>query len=216
MTLARTAQGAIKIKTTGGSPRAVGCGCCGGCACYDLSLDSIVIAGEPEFAAKLRGDHAQPYTQLSLSYSIAAQTPPPSNISTSASESLNLQWGSVENCENIIRAASGFPESNCRASLGCGSYYNFCFEDGGILLVIFLRPTGCLAIYLEDEITGCIFSSRTSICDETAPINTGQASVIVNNTTLPTQFMSSVRFDHLSNTPFPDATCTGNMTLVFS
>lgn len=29
MTLARTAQGAIKIKVDGGAPRAVGCGCCG-------------------------------------------------------------------------------------------------------------------------------------------------------------------------------------------
>lgn len=70
MTLGRTSSGSIKIKTDGGTTRAVECACCGGCTCG--SATPINPPGDPDFTKKLFGTDSSviPFTQVSVDYNI--------------------------------------------------------------------------------------------------------------------------------------------------
>lgn len=186
MTLGRTADNKIKIKTDGGTTRAVECDCC---ACTCGSANPINPPGDPNFTKKLRGDPGvTPFTQVSVNYNILASF---GSYSTGGSGSMSGNWSDGTNCfGKPIRAFYG---SDCdRGHCGFCSK-NHTNSDGLIYtsvdLQLKLESTGCLRVILLDgaSISGVGLSGSGNTpsdfgmgTDCSVPDESGNLSITIN------------------------------------
>lgn len=142
MTLGRTADNVIKIKTDeAGTPRAVNCACCGGCACG--SAAPIKPPGDPDFLKKLRGDDPSvvPFTQVSVTYSVT--------VYNTASGIMTGTWEDGSGCHGAPKKI--FVGQGCSWG-GCG-YCAMPEPDYSAIgaVDIALLSDGCLSVKLIEE-----------------------------------------------------------------
>lgn len=182
MTLGRTTEGAIKIKTdeSGGGLRAVSCECCGGCECgWAMPINP---PDDPDFTKKLRGDDPDvaPFTQVSINYSMTISfgqsvsgTFTGSWVARDCEGDLECLFGEDDKC--IVRSFSGGASCDYNSCVDCGRFR----EEFPYTVFLLLSKDGCLtAMIIEEFGFGSFYLTSSLSCPviNDGEINTGPAS----------------------------------------
>tara|TARA_R110000868_G_scaffold97756_1_gene268939 strand:+ start:63 stop:656 length:594 start_codon:yes stop_codon:yes gene_type:complete len=172
MTLGRTADNAIKIKTDNDTTRAVNCACCGVCGCFEVK--PINPPSDPNFTKKLLGTDLASFTNISVSFSIVVNGIP-------FSGGYSGSWVTPTGCIGNPPLKAQDIYADPPLGTDCGFYQSY-GDDGVIESSIYILENGCLKLNVMDTQAGFIISvaSPSDLC-ETYEVNI--SSIVINGQT---------------------------------